>query len=129
MSLAKQVTALNALIEQGQTMEAIERFYADEVEMQENDEVPRVGKAACLEQERKNTEKIPSVTAKLLRQVVDGEQQLVFSEWYFTFAGHQQQSSSLREVSVQQAEERYFVSDSTIMRYNKPNRLIQIPHL
>lgn len=38
------VHELNALNAQGRTLEAFERFYDDNVVMQENDEAPRIGK-------------------------------------------------------------------------------------
>ena len=38
---------LNQMIAAGQAMEAFERFYADDVVMQENTEPPREGKDAC----------------------------------------------------------------------------------
>ena len=36
---------LNQLLEQGEAMEAFERFYAESVSMQENETEPRIGKA------------------------------------------------------------------------------------
>ena len=102
MRFAEQVAALNTLIEAGKTVEAMEQWYADVVEMQENNDTPRVGKAACLAHERKNITKVRSVEARLLRQAMDAGQQLVFSEWKFTFTTHQSHTFVLHEVSVQQ---------------------------
>ncbi len=38
---------LNEMVASGKAMEAFEKFYADDVVMQENQEEPRVGKKAC----------------------------------------------------------------------------------
>lgn len=45
-TLKKNVSELNALIAQGRTMEAFEKFYHDDVVMQENDAEPMRGKDA-----------------------------------------------------------------------------------
>jgi hypothetical protein len=43
-TLKEKVNELNNLIASGNTVKAMELFYADDVEMQENDELPRKGK-------------------------------------------------------------------------------------
>lgn len=43
---------LNALLAAGRVVEAFERFYADDIEMQENLNPPMVGKAANYEREK-----------------------------------------------------------------------------
>ena len=45
MSLRDDVNALNSMILQGQIMEAFDKYYADDLVMQENNGEPRVGKA------------------------------------------------------------------------------------
>jgi hypothetical protein len=41
------VTDLEKMISEGNLLEAFEKYYADNVVMQENEEAPRVGKEAC----------------------------------------------------------------------------------
>ena len=50
-TLRKNITELNDLIAQGRTMEAFEKFYHDDVVMQENDAEPMRGKDANRERE------------------------------------------------------------------------------
>ncbi len=53
MSIRDHVAELIAMVQQGQFVEAIERFYADDASMQENLNLPRKGLAALVENERK----------------------------------------------------------------------------
>lgn len=100
--LREHVDTLNALITAGRTLEAMERFYADDVTMQENQESPRVGKQACLDHERRLLAQTTSFEALLHRQVVDKTSGLVFSEWTFATTDTAGQSYRLTQVSVQQ---------------------------
>jgi hypothetical protein len=92
---------LNELILQGDTLKAMHLFYADQVEMQENEEKPRIGKAFCLKQEQENLQKVKSVQSKLLNQAIDFRKNVVFSEWEFTFVTHTEQVFQLTEISIQ----------------------------
>lgn len=51
MSHEQSDRELNQLILQGKAMEGFERFYADDVSMQENNDPPTVGKAANRDRE------------------------------------------------------------------------------
>ena len=46
-NVAELERELNEMVASGQAMEAFEKFYAEDVVMQENLQDPRVGKAAC----------------------------------------------------------------------------------
>lgn len=49
----------------------MKRFYANNVVMQKNNEVPRVGKAICLDHEQQNLSKVQLMKTTLLKQVID----------------------------------------------------------
>jgi hypothetical protein len=70
---------LNALLQAGRVIDAVERYYHDDVSMQENLAPPMVGKAANLEREKAffGTSKINHL--KLLGSAVAGD--VSFSEW------------------------------------------------
>lgn len=73
---------LNAMISSGQVMDAFEKFYADDCIMQENDDKPREGKAACRQYEIdffENVEQFHEGT--LLGSAVEEDRS--FSEWVF----------------------------------------------
>ncbi len=46
-TLKKAVDDLTAKVVGGKSLDAIDQYYADDVTMQENEQPPRVGKAAC----------------------------------------------------------------------------------
>jgi ketosteroid isomerase-like protein len=73
---------LNQMILGGQALEAFEKFYAEDLVMQENNEPPRVGKAANRKFEEDFFGSIAEFHGATLGDVaVDGD--LSFSEWTF----------------------------------------------
>jgi ketosteroid isomerase-like protein len=71
---------LNEAVLKGDILHALERFYADDVAMQENDEPPTEGKAANLLREREFFSSVEKFNgAKLLASAVSGD--TTFSEW------------------------------------------------
>lgn len=95
------VQALNFLILNGETIRGMEIYYGDNVEMQDNDEAPRVGKANCLEVEKNNLSKLKEVHTKLINQAVDSDKGIVFSEWENTYVYKDGRKFILHTVSVQ----------------------------
>jgi hypothetical protein len=100
--LETKVSQLNELISKGQTILAMEQFYAETVIMQENEEDPRTGKTACIEHEVRSIRKVKEMQSKLLNQAIDHQRNIVFSEWQITFETHGGKKLMLSEVSVQQ---------------------------
>lgn len=101
-SLKKRIQELNQLIENGETVKAIELYYAETVTMQENEDEPRIGKAVNLAQEKKNVAGVKSANCTLLRQVIDEKQGLVFSEWQLVFTYPNNETYKITEVSIQE---------------------------
>jgi hypothetical protein len=99
--LKEKVTVLNTLIFSGDTLKAMELFYADDVEMQENDEPQRKGKKLCIDTEKENLQKVKAVESILLNQAIDEEKNIVFSEWEILCSYKENSKFLLREVSVQ----------------------------
>jgi hypothetical protein len=98
---SRRVQAFNQLALASKTVEAMETFYADDVEMQENEDEPRKGKAFCLEYEKQNLTKTKAVEFKLLHQVIDEKQELVFSEWQIDFTNNDDKRFLLKEAIAQ----------------------------
>lgn len=96
------VNSLNNCILSGDTLRAMELFYSDTVVMQENEDLPRVGKPICLEHERKNLRRIKSMEAKLLSQAINENEKTVLSEWQYLFTTRDDKRLKLTEVSAQQ---------------------------
>ena len=99
--LEKRVSELTELIVNGNTVSAIETFYADHVTMQENEESPRTGKKLCLEYEKKNLEKVKELNSRLVNQAINNEDGVVFNEWEIIFTDINDKKITLKEVSVQ----------------------------
>jgi ketosteroid isomerase-like protein len=69
------VEDLIAKVVGGKALEAFDRYYADDVTMQENEQPPRVGKAACRAFEEDFLSKIKAVRDLRLRRLRDFRQQ------------------------------------------------------
>jgi ketosteroid isomerase-like protein len=75
---------LNQLITQGKAMDGFEKYYAEDVVMQENTDEPRRGKAACREAEVQFFASVEKVNRLELVQFVVGDG-VTFSEWAMDF--------------------------------------------
>jgi hypothetical protein len=101
-SLKEASDELTGLILSGRTLEALERFYAPDIEMQENDHPPRIGKALCMETEQDNLSRVSVVTPILLSREIDESLGTVRTVWEFHIIYKDGIEYHLREVSVQQ---------------------------
>ena len=73
---------LNQQILAGSIMEAFDRFYADDVIMQENTDAPKVGKETCRQAERAFLDAVEQIHGgQLLGSAVNGD--ISYSEWEF----------------------------------------------
>ncbi|MEM8909163.1 MAG: nuclear transport factor 2 family protein [Bacteroidota bacterium] len=100
-SFKTSLNEFNTLLREGKTLEAMERFHADNILVQENDDPPRQGKAKSLAHERKNLARFKSLKIELLNQAVDEDRQVVFTEMDLYFTTLDDVRLHLREVSVQ----------------------------
>jgi predicted DNA-binding protein YlxM (UPF0122 family) len=102
--LEENVKALNALITTDNTLKAMALFYAENVSMQENEDVPRVGKQVCIDHEKKNLDNVKSFKLDILNQAIDAKNQVVFSEYYIEFETLKGLKLCMKEVSIQNWE-------------------------
>jgi hypothetical protein len=100
-TLKDHVHSLNELIINDETLKAMELYYADNIEMQENEEAPRIGKSVCIEREKKTLGML-DLKSQLLSQAIDQGNNVVFSEWKLTITNRETKAVIIRnEVSVQ----------------------------
>jgi ketosteroid isomerase-like protein len=100
MSTRERVQELVGYVQAGRIPEAIERFYAEGVTMQENRRPPTVGKAANLARERAfgdSIERWHEVSARAV--AVDGDQALI--EWVFEYTTREGQRIRMEEIAQQ----------------------------
>jgi SnoaL-like protein len=116
--LGKLEDELNKMIVEGKGMEAFEKFYADDVVMEEPTGDPaRVGKEACRKSEKDFAGSIEEFhAAKLLASAVgDG---VTMSEWIYDFKLRGQPRTKLQEIARRQWRNGKVVSER--FYYHRP---------
>ena len=93
---------LNSMLAQGKAMEAFEHFYAEHVEMQENEAGPRVGKDFNREQCGGFVEAFPDLKLRVL-SVAYGDN-LSIQEVLFNYTNEQGEKIIYPEVAVRHWE-------------------------
>lgn len=100
-TLFTKISDLNDLILQGKTMEAFEKYYHENVVMQENEHPPTIGKAANRKREEEFFSSITEFrTAKPLKVSV-GEG-ITMVEWYYDYTHKDWGLRNYTQVSVQE---------------------------
>jgi predicted DNA-binding protein YlxM (UPF0122 family) len=100
-TLKDNVNTLTQLITEQQTVKAMELFYAHDVQMQENEDKPRIGKETCIAHEKMLLETF-TLVATLIDQAINEERNVVFSEWELLITNKESGKTARRvEVSVQ----------------------------
>lgn len=72
---------LNRLIIEGKSVDAFQRFYAENVVAQENDEAERVGRDAWMTGRQQIEQKMKKFEARVLANAANGD--VSFSEWEY----------------------------------------------
>ena len=97
-------------VEGGRFLEAIERYYADDVTVRENGAPPQRGRDAYMERERDTLAAFKSVIAQRTRSVViDGDDVAIC--WRFEFTPEQGKRLVLEEVALQTWEAGQIVAE------------------
>jgi ketosteroid isomerase-like protein len=103
------------LLAEGKPLEAMERYYGDEIVVFENRELARAGKAACLAHERDLLARQPGpISFKVLKSALDEKSGCAFLEYVLRFTGPEGRPMRLEEVAVQRwsegsiSEERFY---------------------
>ncbi|NHA05427.1 hypothetical protein G7092_16575 [Mucilaginibacter sp. HC2] len=103
-TLKDKVEAFNQLITNDKTVQAMELFYSEEVELQENEATPTIGKQNCITREKFLLGKF-GLALVITKQAIDEVNQVVFSEYEMTITSLADQKLMYRtEISVQQWE-------------------------
>ncbi len=102
-----------ALVEAGAFDRAMERFYAEDASMQENQDPPRQGLEALVEGERRTMARSRNITARCVRPIlIEGD--TVAIRWLFAFEFSDGRSIVLDEIAHQRwtgekmREEKFF---------------------
>ena len=104
ISLADNFKEFAALLEKGDSLEAIERFFADDIQQYENNQLTFSGKQKSLEEERNNLDKVTQFSALFANVGIDFAQQRVWGEMILTFDSKKTGKMLLEEAFFQQWE-------------------------
>ncbi|GAB4152919.1 MAG: hypothetical protein Fur0046_32720 [Cyanobacteria bacterium J069] len=91
---------IKALVLAGKAMEAFEKYYGEDVVMQENENPETVGKAANRDRELEFFSKITEFRGMALKAVAFGED-VIISEWSYDYTHADWGSRTYDQVSVQ----------------------------
>lgn len=99
MSIKQQVTDLISLVEQGRMIEAIEKYYDENVAMQENLGAPTVGLAANLDRERAFYGSLQKLQFKAASVLIEGNRAVI--NWVFDFTAADGKEFHMDQVAIQ----------------------------
>lgn len=102
--LKERIDEMNSMILQGQIMDAFEKFYAEEVTMQENEEEPTVGKAACRLHEESFVNNITEFRSAEVKHVIVSDN-VTAVEWDFDFTHAEWGVRNYTQIAVQRWNE------------------------
>lgn len=106
MSLRENVNELNQMILSGDILGAFDKFYADDVVMQEDSDEPRRGKEANREYEEQFVNSVEDFHDAEVRAVtVDEENGVAMIEWFFDMTLSGQGRQQVEQVAVQRWED------------------------
>lgn len=99
-TLEERINELNNMILQGQILEAFDKFYAEDVTMQENEEAPTVGKAANRINEEAFAGNITEFRGAAVKNVIVSDD-LTVVEWDFDFTHAEWGVRNYTQIAVQ----------------------------
>ncbi len=91
---------IKTLVLNGQAMAAFEKYYGNDVVMQENDNPPTVGKEANRQREQEFFSKITEFRGLELKSVAFGDD-VIISEWFADYTHADWGNRTYQQVSVQ----------------------------
>lgn len=99
-TIEQNLQQLNQLILEGKAMEAFERFYSDDIVMQENENPPTVGKEANRKREIEFFNSITEFRGATLLSFGAGENK-TFTEWSYDYTHKDWGVRKYKQVAVQ----------------------------
>ena len=99
MSIKPQVLDLISLVEKGQMLEAMNRYYAENVAMQENVSPPSVGFAENYAREEAFYGSLQALNFNLVSVVVEGDRAVI--NWVFDYTTAEGTSYRMDEIAIQ----------------------------
>ena len=112
VDLKTRIDDLNRLVLEGKIMDAFERYYAENVVMQENEQEPTVGKAANRAREKQFLDSLVDFRGAEVKSVaVDEERDVTMVEWFYDYTHREWGQRTYQQVSVQRWEDGQIVHE------------------
>lgn len=92
---------IKQLVLEGNAMQAFEKYYGEDVVMQENEDLPTVGKAANRQREEEFFAKVVEFRGAQVKNVAFGEN-VIISEWFLDYTHQDWGKRTYDQVSVQE---------------------------
>jgi len=99
MSIKPQVLDLIELVQNGKMLEAISKYYADDVAMQENTAAPTVGFAENFARESAFYGSLKSMSFRLVSVLIEGDRAAL--NWIFDYTTAEGQEYRMDEIAIQ----------------------------
>ncbi len=110
-NLKEKVTILNAMVLEGKAMEAFERFYHDEVVMQENMDPPTYGKDANRQREEEFFGALIEFrSARVGRMAFEDNLSMV--EWHYDYTHRDRGVRNYSQVAVQEWKDGLIIKET-----------------
>lgn len=109
-NLLEKIIDLNSLVLQGKSLEAFEKYYHEEVVMQENENPPTVGKAANRSREVDFYGKVTEFRGVRPLKVTAG-QNVTMVEWHYDYTHAEWGERTYTQVSVQEWQDGQIVKE------------------
>lgn len=100
LTIEEKINDLNALVISGRTMEAFEKYYHEDVAMQENDNPPVVGKIANRSREQEFLNNVEEFRGASVKAVATGDD-ISFVVWSYDYSHKEWGIKKYTQVSVQ----------------------------
>ena len=100
MSLKTLVEDLNSMILKGQILEAFEKYYAEDIVMQENEQLPTVGKDVNREREKQFLANLVEFRGAEVKAVAVGDN-VTMVEWFYDYTHKEWGKIFHHQVAVQ----------------------------
>ncbi|MDQ3292165.1 MAG: nuclear transport factor 2 family protein [Bacteroidota bacterium] len=101
ITLLEKISDLNDLVLQGKALEAFEKYYHDDVVMQENENAPTLGKAANRQRENEFFSSITEFRGARPLKVTVGEG-VTMVQWHYDYTHKDWGVRNYTQVSVQE---------------------------
>jgi hypothetical protein len=110
MPSIQTVESFVRLIEEGKTLESMQRYYAENASVRENMAAPRQGKPALIRHEENALAAVKSMKATCLRPILIAENVVVL-RWIFEIENLQNKRVRLEELAYQQWSGEHIVEE------------------